>query len=71
MAWNSSFYKKPRNDAVAAVRAALIPLLLEDAKEPDREGRGSCDVWLIPATKADAALTLDDLARAAVKAMCA
>lgn len=57
-----------RNKRIAEARAAILPLLVEDGHEPDRSGKGPCNTWLIPATKADAALLLDEIATAAIDA---
>jgi hypothetical protein len=65
MSWPFEWNHETR---VEAARKAILPLLIEDGQEPDRNGTGPTDVWLIPMTKADAALMLDEIAEAAVNA---
>jgi hypothetical protein len=55
-----------KDDIRHRIRAAMLPILLEDGKDPDPAGAGSADTWLIPATKADAAGMLDDLVEAVI-----
>ena len=65
MSWPFTWNREQR---IKAARDAILPLLIEDGLEPDMNGTGPCNVWLIPMTKADAAKMLDEIAEAAIDA---
>jgi hypothetical protein len=65
MPWPFTWTREKR---IAEARAAILPLLIENGREPNREGKGSSGTWLIPATDADAAKMLDEIAEAAIDA---